>query len=139
MSEKMDILVVEDSDNDFFFIERALKGLKKARKFQRVLNGEEALEYLRDHEETLPRVILMDIHMPVMNGYACLENIKALPKFRYIPVLIFSTMGTDYHAHRSLDLHAASHIVKPSTFAEYQRILQSVEFYWFGTTLLPPS
>lgn len=137
MSNKVNLLIVEDSDNDFFFMQHALAGVKNIKTFHRVINGKEALEYLKNPDNLRPCVVIMDINMPVMDGYACLKELKEDMLLRTVPVLMLSTLDQVSDALNSYSRCAFSHIVKPKTVQEYKEIFESIDTYWFETNLYP--
>ena len=138
MSNRLNLLIVEDSDDDYYFIQQALKHTKNIKTFHRVINGQEAIDFLKAND-IRPCVIVMDINMPVMSGYDCLKVLKADPDLRTIPVLMFSTLDQISDMLNSFSICAFSHIVKPKTLQEYQEIFTSIDKYWFEVNLWPRS
>lgn len=94
-------------------------------------NGEEAIRYLQGCTEgcSLPRLIILDLNMPRLNGRQTLEYIKREPRYRDITVIIFSTSLNPVERDECLALGAHSYIVKPATYSESVKIANT--FYAF--------
>ena len=135
MSNQLKVLVVEDSDDDFFLLSKSISTLNNFSISKRVLDGVEAIEYLENNE--LPNIILMDINMPRMDGHVCLKEIRKKHDWKHIPIIIFSTFDTKDVIKCSYISCASGHIVKPDTLAEYKRLMESLEKYWTNTAILP--
>lgn len=127
----MSILIVEDSDNDYFFVERAIRALPAALTYKRVLNGKEAIEYVSVASQSLPKLILMDIKMPVMDGYTCLSELKKMSHVTGIPVILFSTLASSKDRKKSFEKCAFGHIEKPKDLKTYEKIFKGIFEYWF--------
>ncbi|HEY3404156.1 MAG TPA: response regulator, partial [Ohtaekwangia sp.] len=79
-----------------------------------VSNGRELLDFL-DTSLILPDLILLDINMPVMNGRACLKEIKRDPRLKHIPVVIFTTSKNEQDRQLCIELGATDFLLKPTT------------------------
>lgn len=107
-------------------------------------NGQELLDYLR-HEgkyadpDSAPRphIILLDLNMPKKNGREALEELKAEPELRDIPVIVLTTSKAEEDVVRSYYLGASSFIVKPVLFDSMVEIVKSLGEYWFEIVELP--
>ena len=135
------LLLVEDEPADAQLFTELLGDLTGKIKVHHVLNGQQALDFLRRaapyQDMPTPELIVLDLNMPVLNGHEFLEQAKADPLLRSIPVLVLSTSehprdirGAYYH-------HANGYVVKPGNIAEYQDVLEKVTAYWNGTVKLP--
>lgn len=120
MSKK--ILLVDDDIDDQMIISSAIKLIDPNHEFIFASNGIEAIEYI----EKLPPfdIVLIDLNMPLMNGFDTLKNIKMIN--RETPVVMISTSGFKYHIERCKYLGAASYIVKPNSFDELVKELKQV-------------
>ena len=105
--------------------------------FQR---GPEALAYLQSHQGRLPDVILLDISMPVMNGFELLEKIKRDDVLLHIPVVMLTTSAHPGDVEQAYTLHANSYLVKSESFPEFMAQVDSFVTYWQQNRLLhrPP-
>ncbi len=125
MMQKPVLLLVEDSEDDAFFFGRAFEKAELPLTFQRAENGAQAVEILRraaTQKELLPRIIFLDLKMPVMNGFDVLAwmQTQTLPK---IPVIILSGSDQPSDMDRAYQLGAAAYLVKPISVAELRRIV----------------
>ena len=136
MSNQLKVLVVEDSDNDYFLLQKSIVGLINFSIVKRVKDGLEAIEYLTAANE-LPNIILMDINMPRMDGHTCLKEIRKNYSWKHIPIIIFSTFNDTNIVMDSYISCASSHVVKPDTLIEYKLFMEALEKYWSNTAILP--
>lgn len=104
------ILIAED---DKFLIKVYETKLKKEKmNVVMAYNGKEAVEKAKEHK---PSVILLDLIMPVMNGFEALENLKKDPELKAIPVIILSNLGQENDIKKGKELGAIDFIVKANT------------------------
>lgn len=120
MNEYVKILVVDDDIEDHvimdsFFLEAGVSRMVGYR-----ANGQEALFFLEEIEDDarLPRLIILDLNMPILNGTQTLVRLKQTPRFRNIPVIIFSTSENETEKRKCLSLGAVDYLVKPLTLEE---------------------
>ena len=83
-------------------------------------------------------MILLDLNMPRMDGREALEQIKADPTLRPIPVVVLTTSQAEEDIYRSYDLGASSFISKPVTFTALVEVMRGLGRYWFEIVHLPP-
>jgi len=123
-SRMYNILLVEDNPDHIELISSELKRSNRINKIFISYNGEEALNFLfrpAKIEEEVPRpldFILLDLKMPIMNGFEVLEKVKSHPRFREIPVIILTTSNSFDDMSRAKSLGAEGYIVK--TFGNMQ-------------------
>ncbi len=105
------------------------------------VNGRAALEYL---EQTgpgglylRPRLIVLDLNMPVINGHQFLERAKLHPDLRTMPVLVLSTSEYPGDIRQLYRLYASGSVVKPSNYDELQALVNAIGDYWQGTVKFP--
>ena len=119
MTEHFEILVVDDDLEDHlilqaFFSEAGFNGKVGYRE-----NGQDALFFLEQADsEALPRLIVLDLNMPILNGTQTLLRLKQTPRLRSIPVIIFSTSENETEKRKCLSLGAIDYLVKPLTLEE---------------------
>lgn len=138
------ILMADDDEEDLLLAKRALEACRLANDLHCVRNGEELLDYLYrrgDYAElaTSPRpgLILLDLNMPRKDGREALQEIKAHPDLRHIPIVILTTSKAEEDIYRTYDLGANSYITKPVTFNSLVEVMQSLGRYWFEIVDLP--
>lgn len=133
----VELLLVEDNINDAELIIRALKKNNIGNSIAHLHDGEEALEYLfakgRFSErkvEDRPKVILLDLKMPKLNGLEVLKAIKTDPRTKTIPVIIMTSSKEDSDIAESYRLGVNSYVVKPVNFENFSKAAADVGFYW---------
>lgn len=144
--EKVEILLCEDNRRDADLTIRALKKQKLANKVVWVKDGEEALNYLyakgeyadRSIKDT-PRVILLDLKMPKVNGMEVLEEVRAHPETQHIPVVVMTSSQEEKDIVKSYSLGVNSYIVKPVDFQKFMESVSDVGFYWLLLNKQPPN
>ena len=120
--QPMLILYAEDDIDDFGFFCEVAKGFSESITVINTRNGIETIEYL-DNSIVLPELIFLDINMPAMDGKACLKNIKRDPKFRDIPVIIYSTSQNPRDRDQCIQMGAVAFLAKPNNVSEANSIL----------------
>ena len=112
----MRILIVDDDIDDQLIIRWAIREIIPKHECTIANNGEEAMEYI---ETAVPYdIVLLDLNMPVMNGFDTLKTIKQIDGYKEVPVIIMSTSRSHYDIERSKRLGASKYIQKPGTFSE---------------------
>lgn len=110
-----------------------------------VEDGEEALNYLLrrgEYEDPAsspkPDLMLLDLNMPKMDGKQLLEQMRADPNLRRIPVVALTTSKQENDIIRTYDLGANSYIVKPVDMDQFVNAIKVLKDYWFQIVVLPP-
>ena len=131
------ILIAEDSDDDFFLLDRACLKAGINVRFMQVKDGEEAINYLAGKSQfadraayPFPGLFLLDLKMPKANGFAVLEWLQRQPGLRrlIVAVLTSSTAPTDIN--RAYDLGVNSYLAKPSSASGYVELAEKLRAYW---------
>ncbi len=134
----VEVLLVEDNITDAELTIRELKKHNLANKLFHVKNGEEALDFIfatgkysgyRDIQYP-PKVILLDIQMPKVNGIEVLQRIKSDPWTSTIPVVILTSSKENPDIQKCYKLGANSYIVKPVNFESFAEAIKSLGYYW---------
>ncbi|MBI5162832.1 MAG: response regulator [Magnetospirillum sp.] len=138
------ILVVEDSDDDFFATERAFKKAGLANPIRRCTNGDQAVDYLfRLGEfadpETSPRpgVVLLDLNLPGLDGRDVLRKIKADPHLHKIPVIVLTTSSAEQDIERCYADGANTYVQKPVDLQGFFLAISRLKDYWLEVAILP--
>jgi len=124
------ILLVEDDDADAIITQRALNELKVTNKLVHKVDGEEAIEYLRDQTNERPCVTLLDLNMPRLNGFEFLKIVKADDVLKRIPVVVLTTSNEDRNVIESFSLGVAGYIVKPVNYTRFVEAMKTLDMYW---------
>ncbi len=134
------ILVVEDSDDDFYAMRRAL-GKTLPCPLMRCSTGNEALDYVFQRgshaQAERPSLILLDLNLPGQNGRSVLHQLKDEVSLRDIPVVIVSTSNNPEDVKHCYGAGAAGYVIKPLTYDRLVLALQGILNYWFTTVALP--
>ncbi len=138
------ILLVEDSPDDRELIEWAFEECLDQIRIQWVRDGREALDYvLREgvwqdpSESPRPQLILLDLRMPGVDGFEVLERIRATPRVRTIPIVVFSGSEDETDVRRAYESGANSYITKPSSMEGYRSVIRVLEAYWLRKVEMP--
>jgi CheY-like chemotaxis protein len=136
------ILLVEDNSNDALMTQRALHKSNILNKVIWLKDGAEALDYLfltcLKNGETLPQIILLDIHMPKVNGIEVLQKIRADERTSWIPVVIFTSSTEERDLVESYRLGTNSYISKPIDFNQFAPVVSTIGCYWLLINQGPP-
>jgi CheY-like chemotaxis protein len=127
-------LLVEDDDDHAELVLRNLRKQHGAHAVDRVTDGVEAMQYLRQQgrylQTTRPDVILLDLNMPRMGGHEVLAEVKSDVDLRTIPVVVFTTSDNPTDRNRAYAQHVNSYLVKPLDFAQFQQMAHDLGLYW---------
>jgi len=134
---EVEILLVEDNPTDAELILRALKKSHLANQVLRVADGEEALDFLfargafsaRKIEHT-PKVVLLDLKLPKLDGLEVLKIIKGDARTKLIPVVILTSSKEEKDMIQSYESGANSYIVKPVDFDKFMEAVNGLGMYW---------
>jgi CheY-like chemotaxis protein len=138
----IEILLVEDSPGDVRLTREALRDAKVSNNLHIARDGVDALAFLRREgpqfaECPRPDLILLDLNLPRKSGHEVLEEIKADPELRRIPVVILTTSQAEGDVLRTYDLHANCYITKPVELDQFIAVVQSIEDFWLTIVRLP--
>ncbi len=134
----VELLLVEDNINDAELTIRELKKHHFSNNVFHVRDGEEVLDFIfatGKYEgirsiDTPPRLILLDIKMPKINGLEVLKKIKSDERTKSIPVVMLTSSKEDPDIKNSYQLGANSYIVKPVNFEGFAESIKNLGFYW---------
>lgn len=141
--QNVEILLVEDSAADAEMTLRTLKKASIANSVEWVRDGVEALDYLfcegqyEGRSNGRPRMVLLDLKMPRMDGMQVLERMKADARTSSIPVVMMTSSREEGDLLRSYELGVNSYIVKPVDFGEFAETVSQVGMYWLIANQVP--
>lgn len=133
----VEILLVEDNMDDAELTIRSLKKVNLANKLVHLKDGAEALDFLfargsfsGRNMSDIPKVILLDIKMPKVDGIEVLRQIKAAEATRNIPVVIMTSSREQQDVINSYSLGVNSYVVKPVEFQHFAKAVSELGLYW---------
>jgi two-component system response regulator len=137
MNNEVEILLVEDNPNDAELAMRALKKNNLANNVYRVCDGEEALDFIFARGqyktrkiENAPKVILLDLKLPKIDGLEVLKIIKSDPITKIIPVVVLTSSKEEEDMIESYRLGVNSYIIKPVDFDKFINSVKDIGLYW---------
>jgi two-component system response regulator len=144
MLNQVEVLLVEDNMHDAEMTIRALKKVNLSNNLVHVKDGEEALDFIyargkfADRESAnLPKVILLDIKMPKVDGIEVLKQLKSREHSKTIPVVIMTSSKEEQDIINSYQLGVNSYVVKPVDFEGFARAVSQLGLYWLLTNQPP--
>ena len=141
--EHVEILLVDDSPLDAELAIRGLKELNLANNVVWVKDGEQALDYVyrrgkfEGRAGVGPRLILLDLKMPKVDGIEVTRIIKGDEKMRHIPIVIMTSSKEERDISQSYSLGANSYIVKPLDFESLANVASQAGYYWLAINRAP--
>ena len=134
--ERVEILLAEDNAEDAEMTLRALKRNNLANRVHWVKDGAEALDYLMGASQP-PKLVLLDIKMPKVDGIEVLRRLKESPATRGIPVVVMTSSNEERDVVDSYRLGVNSYIVKPLQFDDFMETVAKIGLYWVLTNRVP--
>jgi len=139
--EPIEILLVEDSPEDAEMTMDALRDGRLRNRITHVEDGVEAMAFLRRQGKYVnaprPDLILLDLHMPRMNGQEVLAEVKEDPDLRRIPVVMMTTSKEEQDILAAYNLHVNCYVTKPVDMDQFILAVKSIEHFWFSIVKLP--
>ena len=142
--DQVEILLAEDNPRDAEMTMRALRKINFLNKVHWVKDGEEALHYLlrtgeyADRAATnVPKLVLLDIKMPKVDGIEVLRRIKSDAHLQGIPVVVMTSSNEERDVFESYRLGVNSYIVKPVAFDAFIETVAKIGLYWILTNRAP--
>jgi CheY-like chemotaxis protein len=128
MTDACKILVVDDDPEDQLILLEYFRDAGTDHLVRFLDNGQKAIDYLHDSNNnnnniSLPKLIVLDLNMPVLNGTQTLLQIKRDVRFKYVPIIIYSTSDNETEKKRCISFGAVDYVVKPSTYEEGQKVV----------------
>jgi CheY-like chemotaxis protein len=141
--EVVDILLVEDSEADAELTLRALRKARLANNVAWVKDGQEALDFLYaegryvDRPASRPRLVLLDLKLPRLNGIDVLRRLKSDPERKSIPVVMLTSSNEERDIVESYALGVNSYLIKPVEFTKLGEQVVNAGLYWLLANKVP--
>lgn len=136
-----EILLVEDNDDDVFLTREAFDAAGLKVSLSHVDNGLKCLQYLRGEghyaDRKMPDLILLDMHMPIMDGHEVLSEIVKDENLRHLPVVVLTTSHEAEDIRRMYGLRCNSYITKPVNFESFVKAIGQLAGYWLTVVVIP--
>ena len=140
-SRVAEILLVDDNEDDVFLTREAFDAASLKVHLNHVDNGEKCLQYLRKQgpyvDVATPDLILLDMHMPVMDGYEVLSEIVKDEKLHHLPVVVLTTSYEAADIQKMYGLRCSSYITKPVDFDNFVKAIAQLAGYWLTVVVVP--
>ncbi len=138
------ILLVEDDPHDVELIQLSFENYNFVNQIDVAEDGEQALHYLFGKDDNpptnpLPRVVLLDLKLPKLNGIQVLEAIRNHPRTQHLAVVIMTSSAEDRDLEACYNLGVNSYIVKPLDFQQFIDVARQVGVYWMMLNQIPRS
>jgi len=121
----MHLLMADDDEDDCLFFTDAIRQINADIKVTTVHNGVKLMKALTESKE-LPDIIFLDLNMPQKNGFECLKELKAIPRLKNVPVVIYSTTSHAADVNLTYATGANLYIQKPSQYTQIKAVLNKV-------------
>jgi chemotaxis family two-component system response regulator Rcp1 len=135
------VLLAEDNPDHAYLTREAFQEARLRVELHHVETGDECMAFLRRQApyENAPRpdLILLDIHMPRMDGYEVMEAINADENLRSLTVVVLSTSSDLIDVDRMYALRCNSFLTKPVDFSQFAELIRKMAGYWFELVVLP--
>lgn len=142
--DDIDVLLVEDSQHDAEMTMRALRKANFLNKLYWVKDGVEALDfiYCRGSFENrdpgrLPKLMLLDLKMPRLDGHEVLQQLKSDLRTRAVPVVVMTSSNQDRDVFESYQLGVNGYVTKPVQFSEFTETVAKIGMYWLLVNQVP--
>lgn len=125
MDKKIGILYIEDDPDDIELLQDALSTNKVNFEMKVIMDGKEAIDYLRKCTE-YPNIIILDYNLPKVHGREILKEIKSLASLKHLPVLILTTSSNQRDMNTAIENGASRYMIKPTTMAGIKNTVHSI-------------
>jgi chemotaxis family two-component system response regulator Rcp1 len=140
-AKSIEILLVEDNAGDVRLTQEAFKESKLIINLNIVMDGAEAMAYLRHEvkyrQKPRPDLILLDLNLPKKDGREVLAEVKKDENLKAIPVVILTTSRNEEDIAKAYGLHANCYVTKPLDFEQFLTIVNKIEEFWITIVKLP--
>lgn len=133
--KSLSILLIDDDEIERIKFQKVCKDINFPCYVVEAINGKQALNFLNRIENTF-NIIVLDLHMPKMNGLELLEKLKSNIKFKNTPIIIMSNSEDNDELKKCYDYGVSGYFTKPADFTKYSKKVKSVLKYWKQNELI---
>lgn len=144
MNQQTDIILVEDNDSDAEFTIRALRQTGVVNGILHFPDGEEALDYIfcagdyaKRNIREMPKLVILDMKMPKLNGLDIVKKIKTDERTRKMPVVLLTSSKEENDVAEGYKLGVNSYVVKPVIFDDLIKVVAAIGTYWMSVNQSP--
>ena len=142
--EKRTVLIADDNVDHVELMRRSLDACHRDVHCQHVADGPAVMDYVlgrglyrQRHRHPFPDLLLLDLHLPGLNGLEVLKRIKTRPDLRVLPVLLLTSSSAEEDMEKAYRRHANGYLIKPSDYEEFSRLVRDVCRYWLQRNRQP--
>ena len=141
MNTNNPILLVEDNEDDIVLTRRALTRNNIRNPLIVARDGAEALELLlgENGSSIKPAVVLLDLHLPKVDGFSVLKQLRADERTKLTPIVVLTSSREEQDVIAGYELHANSYIRKPVDFDQFTEAVRQIGMYWLLLNEPPPA
>lgn len=132
------IYIAEDDEDDQFLLRTAFASASKACDLVFFTNGEQLITQLQQ-TNSRPSLVLLDLNMPVMDGFQTLQQLRQQKPYQTLPVVVLTTSSQQDDVKRAYSLGANSFITKPNQYADLVNTVQHLQQFWLDLAQIPPA
>ncbi|WP_420149182.1 response regulator [Spirosoma sp.] len=136
MQKTFNVLVVDDDEDDQYLIKLAFQKDSIQYNLQFATDGSDVLENI-ESPQFLPDLILLDLNMPVINGFEVIKHLKESPIYRHIPVVVLTTSTSEADINRAYELGVNTFVTKPANHQDLINLAEQIRLYWFTLAKIP--
>ncbi len=127
--KKQWVILVDDDEDDRFLIQQAFKQQNTEYLLQALQSGQELFQIL-EHSPELPSLLILDLNMPLMNGFEVIKRLRTHSEYCSIPIVILTTSDAEADRKRARELGANSFVTKPPSLDQLIKIIAQLKQDW---------
>jgi CheY-like chemotaxis protein len=137
--EGINILLIEDNEGDILLTTEAFEESRIVNKITAIKDGKKAINFFEglNNEEDVPHLVLLDVNLPKVSGHEVLTYIKANDKYKFIPVIMLTTLSSEKDILQSYQNHVNCYITKPIDITDFMKAITKIEDFWIKIVSIP--
>jgi CheY-like chemotaxis protein len=136
MKQTFNVLIIDDDEDDQFLLKNAFEKDSALYKLRFASNGTDVLDNI-DNPDFLPDLVLLDLNMPIIDGFEILTHLKNSEHYRQVPVLILTTSDSEDDINLAYELGANTFLSKPNEHQKLVELAEQIRKYWFRLAKTP--